>query len=242
MPALHRGRGPDRITLARGTVGPSRDRIRGVVAPSGTTVDYTTTARNQGGCCSCALRRAGHHRGPGHGHKKDADAQIRLLLAYGRAYVTPHTLETLGQAADLSPSGASRAFEADEIVEVGDRTGLRAPAAKIEDYDPRDPRLGQASRTRCTWGGGDRNNPCPEDPKYTVTDKSGTRWSCCKGHLPATSLLGPRAESLPGWQRWSGGSATGGGRRVRPRWRPLLGTRRPAIHPRTWQTRPHSPR
>ncbi|MEV1004898.1 hypothetical protein [Nonomuraea sp. NPDC050202] len=96
----------------------------------------------------------------------------------------PHTLETLGQAADLSPSGASRAFEADEIVEVGDRTGLRPPAAKIEDYDPRDPRLGQASRTRCTWGGGDRNNPCPDAPKYTVTDKSGTRWSCCKGHLP----------------------------------------------------------
>ncbi|MEV1001202.1 hypothetical protein [Nonomuraea sp. NPDC050202] len=30
----------------------------------------------------------------------------------------------------------------------------------------------RASRTRCTWGGGDRNNPCPDDPEYTVTDKS----------------------------------------------------------------------
>ncbi|MFI6736921.1 hypothetical protein ACIBI9_28680 [Nonomuraea sp. NPDC050451] len=118
--------------------------------------------------------------------KKDADTQIRLLLAYGRAYVAPrpYTLEILGQAADLSPSGASRAFGADEVVEVGDRTGLRPPATKIEDYDPDDPRLGQASRTRCTWGGGDRNNPCPNHPKYTVTDKSGTRWACCDDHLP----------------------------------------------------------
>ncbi|MFI7114576.1 hypothetical protein ACIBK9_50280 [Nonomuraea sp. NPDC050227] len=76
------------------------------------------------------------------------------------------------------------AVQADEVVEVGDRTGLRPPAAKIEDYDPDDPRLGRASRTRCTWGGGDRNNPCRNHPKYTVTDKSDTRWACCDDHLP----------------------------------------------------------
>ncbi|GAA4976212.1 hypothetical protein GCM10023334_102500 [Nonomuraea thailandensis] len=126
--------------------------------------------------------------------KKDADTQIRLLLAYGRAYVAPrpYTLESLGQAADLSPSGASRAFGADEVVEVGDRTGLRPPAATIEDYDRADRRLGQASRTRCTWGGGDRNNPCPHPPKYTVTDKSGTRWACCDHDLPRYLASRPR--------------------------------------------------
>ncbi|WP_202125371.1 hypothetical protein [Actinomadura physcomitrii] len=119
--------------------------------------------------------------------KAHADAQIRLLLAYGRAYVTPrpYTLEALGQAAGLSPSGASRAFGADEVVEVGDRTGLRPPASTVTDYD-RDAHFhpGQASYTRCTWGGGDKTNPCTDDPKYTVTDKSGTLWACCDNHLP----------------------------------------------------------
>ncbi|MEV4374558.1 hypothetical protein AB0J71_46410 [Nonomuraea sp. NPDC049637] len=126
--------------------------------------------------------------------KKEADTQIRLLLAYGRTYVTPrpYTLETLGQSAGLSPSGASRAFGADEVVEVGDRTGLRPPAAKIEDYDSGDPRLGQASRTRCTWGGGNRNNLCANPPKYTVIDKSGTPWACCDDHLPRYLASRPR--------------------------------------------------
>ncbi|GAA3123337.1 hypothetical protein [Nonomuraea salmonea] len=61
---------------------------------------------------------------------------------------------------------------------------MRPPTSKIEDYDPDDPQLGQASRTRCTWGGSDRNNPCRSHPKYTVTDKSGTLWAFCDDHLP----------------------------------------------------------
>ncbi|CAG7618248.1 hypothetical protein [Actinacidiphila bryophytorum] len=116
--------------------------------------------------------------------KKAADEQIRLLLAYGRVYVTPrpHTLESLGQAADLTPSGVSRAFGAKEVMTVGTLTDRR-PAAVVADHNP-DDIPGPESRRRCTWGGS-RKNPCTEPPKYTVTDKSGTKWSCCDTHLPA---------------------------------------------------------
>ncbi|MFE2090683.1 hypothetical protein [Streptomyces sp. NPDC059460] len=116
--------------------------------------------------------------------KKAADEQIRLLLAYGRVYVTPrpHTLETLGEAAGLTPSGVSRAFGAKEVLAVGDLIGRRPAAVEISDYDP-DVFAGDASRRRCTWGGS-KNKPCPEEPKYAVTDKSGTKWACCDGHLP----------------------------------------------------------
>ncbi|MGW0087260.1 hypothetical protein [Streptomyces sp. NPDC003393] len=116
--------------------------------------------------------------------KKAADEQIRLLLAYGRVYVTPrpHTLETLGEAAGLTPSGVSRAFGAKEVLAVGDLTGRRPTAVEISDYDPGD-FTGVASQQRCTWGGS-KNKPCPEEPKYTVTDKSGTKWACCDSHLP----------------------------------------------------------
>ncbi|WP_306193266.1 hypothetical protein, partial [Streptomyces sp. MK5] len=70
--------------------------------------------------------------------KKAADEQIRLLLAYGRVYVTPrpHTLETLGEAAGLTPSGVSRAFGAKEVLAVGDLTGRRPAAVEISDHDP----------------------------------------------------------------------------------------------------------
>ncbi|MGV9385037.1 hypothetical protein ACWDRB_55175 [Nonomuraea sp. NPDC003707] len=116
--------------------------------------------------------------------KKAADEQIRLLLAYGRVYVTPrpHTLETLGQAAGLTPSGVSRAFGAKEILAVGDLTGRRPAAAEIDDHHP-DLFPGDDSRRRCTWGGS-KNNPCSGKPKYAVTDKSGTKWACCDSHLP----------------------------------------------------------
>jgi hypothetical protein len=116
--------------------------------------------------------------------KKAADEQIRLLLAYGRVYVTPrpHTLETLGRAAGLTPSGVSRAFGAKEILSVGDLTGRRPAAAEIDDHHP-DRIPGDDSRQRCTWGGS-KNNPCIDKPKYAVTDKSGTKWACCDSHLP----------------------------------------------------------
>ncbi|MET8956260.1 hypothetical protein [Streptomyces sp. NPDC004533] len=125
--------------------------------------------------------------------KKAADEQIRLLLAYGRVYVTPrpHTLETLGQAADLTPSGVSRAFGAKEILAVGDLTGQRPAAVEISDYDP-DVFAGEASRRRCTWGGS-KDKPCTDEPKYAVTDKSGTRWACCDSHLPGYLRSRPRA-------------------------------------------------
>ncbi|MET9464315.1 hypothetical protein ABZY44_05710 [Streptomyces sp. NPDC006544] len=125
--------------------------------------------------------------------KRAADEQIRLLLAYGRAYVTPrpHTLETLGQAAGLTPSGVSRAFGAKEIHAVGDLTGRRPAAAEIGDHDP-GLFPGAESRGRCTWGGS-KKNPCTDDPKYVVSDKSGTKWACCDTHLPGYLRSRPRA-------------------------------------------------
>ncbi|WP_159401174.1 hypothetical protein [Streptomyces sp. NRRL B-24484] len=125
--------------------------------------------------------------------KKAADEQIRLLLAYGRVYVTPrpHTLETLGQAASLTPSGVSRAFGAKEVLAVGDLTGRRPAAVEIDDHDP-ELFPGDDSRRRCTWGGS-KNNPCTDEPKYAVTDKSGTKWACCDSHLPGYLRSRPRA-------------------------------------------------
>lgn len=124
--------------------------------------------------------------------KKAADEQIRLLLAYGRVYVTPrpNTLETLGQAAGLTPSGVSRAFGSKEILAVGDLTGRRPAAAEITDHDP-DLFPGDASQRRCTWGGS-KNSPCTGEPKYAVTDKSGTKWACCDSHLPGYLRSRPR--------------------------------------------------
>ncbi|MFE2541715.1 hypothetical protein [Actinacidiphila glaucinigra] len=125
--------------------------------------------------------------------KNAADEQIRMLLAYGRVYVTPrpHTLETLGEAAGLTPSGVSRAFGAKEVLAVGELTGRRPAAVEISDHDA-DLFPGDASRQRCTWGGS-KKNPCTDDPKYAVTDKSGTRWACCDGHLPGYLRSRPRA-------------------------------------------------
>ncbi|MFF4867354.1 hypothetical protein ACFY3J_38010 [Streptomyces sp. NPDC001231] len=126
--------------------------------------------------------------------KKAADEQIRLLLAYGRVYVTPrpHTLETLGQAAGLTPSGVSRAFGAKEILAVGNLTGQRPAAVEINDHHP-DIFPGDDSRRRCTWGGS-KNNPCTDEPKYAVTDKSGTKWACCDSHLPGYLRSRPAPE------------------------------------------------
>ncbi|HTJ70684.1 MAG TPA: hypothetical protein VL551_24305 [Actinospica sp.] len=126
--------------------------------------------------------------------KQAADEQIRLLLAYGRVYVTPrpHTLETLGQAASLTPSGVSRAFGAKEILAVGNLTGKRPAAVEINDYHP-DLVPGEDSRRQCTWGGS-KNHPCTDEPKHAVTDKSGTTWACCDGHLPGYLRPRPRAE------------------------------------------------
>lgn len=116
--------------------------------------------------------------------KRDADEKIRLLLAYGRIFhqPRPHTLESLGAAASLSPSGVSRAFGAEEVMAVAELTGKRPPAVDVQRHDP-DVISGHASKNRCTWGGS-KAKPCTETPKYAVTDKSGAKWSCCDEHLP----------------------------------------------------------
>lgn len=104
--------------------------------------------------------------------------------ACGRVCVTPrpHTRETLGQAAGLTPSGVSRAFGATEVLAVGELTGHRPAAVEISDHNS-ELFPGDDSRQRCTWRGS-KKNPCTDDPKYAVTDTSGTRWACCDGHLP----------------------------------------------------------
>ncbi|MGW4198847.1 hypothetical protein [Streptomyces sp. NPDC005004] len=116
--------------------------------------------------------------------KRDADEKIRLLLAYGRIFhqPRPHTLESLGAAAGLSPSGVSRAFGAEEVMAVAELTGKRPPAVDVQRHDP-DVISGHASKNRCTWGGSEAK-PCTETPKYAVTDKSGAKWACCDKHLP----------------------------------------------------------
>jgi hypothetical protein len=109
---------------------------------------------------------------------------MRLLLAYGRVYVTPrpHILETLSQAAGLTPSGVSRAFGAKKVLAVGNLTGHRPAAAEVNDHRP-DLFPGDDSRRRCTWGGS-KSNPRTDEPKYAFTDKSRTKWACCDSHLP----------------------------------------------------------
>lgn len=116
--------------------------------------------------------------------KRDADEKIRLLLAYGRIFhqPRPHTLESLGAAAGLSPSGVSRAFGAEEVMAGAELTGKRPPAVDVQRYDP-DVISGQAGKDRCIWGGS-KAKPCTETPEYAVTDKSGAKWACCDKHLP----------------------------------------------------------
>ncbi|MFD8078290.1 hypothetical protein ACFV3E_37230 [Streptomyces sp. NPDC059718] len=82
----------------------------------------------------------------------------------------------------LTPSGVSRAFGAKEVLAVGELTGRRPAAVEISDHNP-NLFPGDDSRQRCTWGGS-KKNPCTDDPKYPVTDKSGSKWACCDGHLP----------------------------------------------------------
>jgi len=56
-----------------------------------------------------------------------AEARMRLLIAYGREYVRPrpYKLEALAAAAGMSISGTRTAYGEDEIAEVADLTGAR---------------------------------------------------------------------------------------------------------------------
>jgi hypothetical protein len=57
-----------------------------------------------------------------------AEAQVRLLIAYGREFTRPrpYRLEDLARAAGMSISGVRTAYDEDEIAEVTRLTGARA--------------------------------------------------------------------------------------------------------------------
>lgn len=63
--------------------------------------------------------------------RHDLDAAIRRLLAYGREFTRPrpYRLADLADAAGMSISGVRTAYDADEIRQVSQATGL-APAER----------------------------------------------------------------------------------------------------------------
>ena len=56
-----------------------------------------------------------------------AEAQMRLLIAYGREFTLPrpYRLEDLARAAGMSISGVRTAYDDDEVAEVARLTGAR---------------------------------------------------------------------------------------------------------------------
>jgi hypothetical protein len=59
--------------------------------------------------------------------RHDLDAAMRRLLAYGREFTQPrpYKLVDLADAAGMSISGVRTAYDAEDIAQVGDATGLR---------------------------------------------------------------------------------------------------------------------
>jgi hypothetical protein len=70
--------------------------------------------------------------------RHDLDAATRRLLAYGREFTRPrpYKLSDLADAAGMSISGVRTAYDAEEIVQVADATGLE-PAASRSTSDRR---------------------------------------------------------------------------------------------------------
>jgi hypothetical protein len=69
--------------------------------------------------------------------RHDLDAAMRRLLAYGREFTRPrpYKLADLADASGMSISGVRTAYDADEIAQVADATGLK-PAASRSSTDP----------------------------------------------------------------------------------------------------------
>jgi hypothetical protein len=62
--------------------------------------------------------------------RHDLDAAMRRLLAYGREFTRPrpYRLADLADAAGMSISGVRTAYDAEEIAQVADATGLKPSA------------------------------------------------------------------------------------------------------------------
>jgi hypothetical protein len=69
--------------------------------------------------------------------RHDLDAAMRRLLAYGREFTRPrpYKLADLADAAGMSISGVRTAYDAEEIAQVADATGLK-PLASQSTTDP----------------------------------------------------------------------------------------------------------
>jgi len=69
--------------------------------------------------------------------RHDLDAAMRRLLAYGREFTRPrpYKLADLADAAGMSISGVRTAYDAEEIAQVTDATGLK-PSASQSTTDP----------------------------------------------------------------------------------------------------------
>lgn len=69
--------------------------------------------------------------------RHDLDAAMRRLLAYGREFTRPrpYKLADLADAAGMSISGVRTAYDAEEIAQVAQATGLK-PAASQPTRDP----------------------------------------------------------------------------------------------------------
>jgi|SRR5271154_1313449 len=69
--------------------------------------------------------------------RHDLDAAMRRLLAYGREFTRPrpYRLADLADAAGMSISGVRTAYDAEDIAQVADATGLR-PSESQSTTDP----------------------------------------------------------------------------------------------------------
>lgn len=74
--------------------------------------------------------------------RHDLDAAMRRLLAYGREFTRPrpYRLADLADAAGMSISGVRTAYDAEEIAQVADATGLKPSASQLAT----DPQTGSA--------------------------------------------------------------------------------------------------
>jgi hypothetical protein len=65
--------------------------------------------------------------------RHDLDAATRRLLAYGREFTRPrpYRLADLADAAGMSISGVRTAYDAEEIAQVADATGLKPLASQL---------------------------------------------------------------------------------------------------------------
>jgi hypothetical protein len=65
--------------------------------------------------------------------RHDLDAAMRRLLAYGREFTRPrpYRLADLADAAGMSISGVRTAYDAEEIAQVADATGLKPSASHL---------------------------------------------------------------------------------------------------------------